>query len=145
MIKFTPFRAGHLQFFKPQAAQQQEYWAVMQSGEIEALEGPMSLSAWARNACVGAGGLIALRPHRAIAWMILAQDASKHLFPIARKIQRVAAASPYKRIEITVEEGFAQGERFAKLLGAVCETPQPMRYYGSTGNHERMFALIKGD
>lgn len=143
MIEFKPFRAGHLQFFKPQPAQRSEYTAIVKSGEAAALEGPMSLSGWADSVCVGAAGLIHVRPHRAVAWMILSQDAAEYMLPIVKKIRRVAKAAPYKRIELTVAEGFVEGERFAKLLGAVCETPEPMRYFGANERHERMFALIK--
>lgn len=143
MIEFRPFRAGHLQFFKPQPAQRSEYTAIVRSGEAAALEGPMSLSGWAGSACVGAAGLIHVRPHRAVAWMILSQDAAEYMLPIVKKIRRVAKAAPYKRIELTVAEGFVEGERFARLLGAVCETPEPMRYFGASERHERMFALIK--
>jgi len=143
MIEFKPFRAGHLQFFKPQDAQRDEYTALVRSGEAAALEGPMSLSGWASHTCVGAAGLIHVRPHRAVAWMILSRDAAEYMLPIVKKIRRVAKAAPYKRIELTVAEGFDEGERFARLLGAVCETPDPMRYFGANERHERMFALIK--
>lgn len=142
-MEFRPFRAGHLEFFTPQPAQRGEYNALLRSGEVHALEGPMSLSGWVEHRCVGAAGLIHVRPHRAAAWMILSQSASRYMLPIVKKIKRVAEASPYKRIELTVAEGFEEGERFAALLGAVCETPDPMRYFGVGERHERMFALIK--
>lgn len=144
MIEFTPFKAGHLRFLKPQPAQRSEHTAILQSGEAAALEGPMSLSGWADSRCVGAAGLIHVRPHRAVAWMILSADASEYMLPIVKKIRRVARAVPYKRIELTVADGFSEGERFARLLGAVCETPEPMRYFGANERHERMYALIKG-
>lgn len=142
MIRFEAFKAGHLKFFKPQEAQRDRYWAVVQSEHVNLLEAPPSLSAWAGQVCVGAGGLLALARYRAVAWMILSQDASPYLLPIVRKIRRVVALAPYKRIELTVEEGFEQGEQFARLIGAVCETPEPMRYYGDNGQHERMFAIV---
>lgn len=143
MIEYRPFRAGHLQFFRPQEAQRYEYAALVGSGEAAMLEGPFALSGWEGSRCLGAGGLLPVRPHRAIAWLILSDRASDYMVPIARKLRRAVRAAPYRRIELTVADGFEQGDRFANLLGAVCETPEPMRYFGADERHERMYALIK--
>lgn len=144
MVEFTPFRAGHLQTLLVQPAQKLEYRSLVASGEAQALEAFTSLTAWHQSRCLGCAGLIPIRPHRAVAWALLSGAAQPFMLPIVRKIKRVIAVTDYKRVELTVVEGHTEGVRFAKLIGAVQETPKPMRFYGSTGASEYMFAVLKG-
>lgn len=144
MIEFTPFRAGHLTYFTPQPAQAGEHTALIRSGGAEMLERSLSLSGWAGNRCLGAAGLIPIRPHRAVAWLILSGDAAPYMLAIARKARRVVLASAFKRVELTVAEGNTQGFRFAEMIGAVRETPEPMRFYGADGGGEYLYAIIRG-
>lgn len=143
MIEFVPFRAGHLRFLKPQEAQRRDYNYMMKSDDLYVLEDDTALSAWVNQRCIGAAGLVQVRPHKAMAWLILSEDAAPYMLPIARKIRRVFRASPYKRVELSVADDFPNGDRFANLIGAVCETPEPMKFYGADGRDERMYALIK--
>lgn len=144
MIEYRPFKAGHLDLFTPQEAQRGEHAALVRSGGAGGLEGGVSLSGWVGHKCVGAAGLIHVREHRAVAWMILSQDIGAHMLPLAKKVRRVLNSVGYLRVELTVAEGFEQGERFARLIGAKCETPEPMRYFGADKRNERMYAVIKG-
>lgn len=144
MIEFQPFRAGHLRYLKPQEAQRQEHALLVRSGEASALETGIALSGWADHRCIGAAGLIHVRSQRAIAWMILSDGTGKYMVPLAKKVRRVLKAVPYLRVEFTVAEGFEDGDRFARLIGAVCETPEPMRFFGAEGRSERMYAVLKG-
>lgn len=143
MIEYLPFKAGHLQWLKPQTAQVAEHLALVNSDAADLLEGGISLSAWAHNRCVGAAGLIEIWPHRAMAWLILSEGAGPYMLPIARKVRRVVAACPYKRVELTVAADFERGRQFARLVGAKCETPQPMKGYGAEGRDEYMYAIVK--
>lgn len=143
MISFTPFRAGHLNYLRPQPEQEAEYRAVMAAGTGTLIEGPLALSAWAEMRCIGAAGCLHVTPYRAVGWMILSGDAAPYMLPIARKVRRVFGACSYKRIELTVAAQFESGHRFARLLGAVQETPEPMRFYGMNGQAEIMYALVK--
>lgn len=142
MIEFAPFRAGHLAYLTPQKAQEAEY-KLLRDSAAEALEGSVALSAWANNRCLGAAGLIPIRPHRAIAWMILSERASPYMLPIVRKVRRVISASAFKRVELTVSDRFEEGHRFARMLGAVRETPEPMKYFGADGGDEVLYAVLK--
>lgn len=142
-VRFTPFRAAHLDLMTPQAAQKDEYGVLVLSGQAVQLEGPEALSAWVEGRCIGAAGLIALRPHRALAWMLLSAEARSHMLPVVRKVRRVVRLSRFKRVEITVKADFTDGDRFARLIGAKCETPEPMRFFGADEGDERMFAWIR--
>lgn len=144
MIEFQPFKAGHLSFLTPQPAQRREHAQLVRSGAVELLESNVALSGWHGSTCVGAAGLIHVRPHKAVAWMILSDGIGPYMLPVVRKVRRVLSAVPYKRIELTVSADFQAGHHFARLLGAVCETPEPMNFYGADGGDEMMYAIIKG-
>lgn len=143
MITFEPFKAGHLVHFVPQPAQAREHAAMIASGELRGLETGIALSAWVGARCVGAAGLVAVRPHRAVAWAVLSQGAAAYMLPIARKVRRVILASQFRRVEFTVAAGFREGQKFAALIGATRETPEPMRFFGADGGDEIMYAVIK--
>jgi len=143
MITFEPFKAGHLVHFVPQPAQAREHAALLAAEGLAFLEQGIALSAWADARCVGAAGLVAVRPHRAVAWAVLSQAAGAYMIPIARKVRRVILASPFRRVEFTVAVGFAEGQRFAELIGAKQETPEPMRFFGADGGDEILYAVVK--
>jgi alkyl sulfatase BDS1-like metallo-beta-lactamase superfamily hydrolase len=88
-------------------------------------------------------GLIPVHTHRALAWMLLSGQAGEHMLTIGRKVKRVLAVAPYRRVEITVAADFIDGQRFALLVGATLETPKPMRAYGPDGNDEYMYAIVR--
>jgi hypothetical protein len=143
MITFTPFRAGHLRYLTPQEAQRHEHAVLLGSGAADLLESAVALTAWDDYRCVGMAGLIPVHPHRALAWMLLSEGAAAHMLPIVRKIKRVVANAPWRRVELTVNANFEDGQRFARLLGAVLETPEPMRAYGPDGDDQFMYALVR--
>jgi len=142
-VTFTPFRAGHLGYLVPQAGQRRDHAVLLGSGAAELLESPLALTAWHRSACLGMAGLLPVHPHRAVAWMLLSELAGPHMLTISRKVKRVAALSPWRRIEVTVDATFVEGQRFARLLGAKLETPEPMRAYGTDGEDQYMYALVR--
>lgn len=143
MIEYRPFKVGHLAYITPQPLQRREHAMLVQSGAAGALEGTLALSAWRGVTCLGAAGLIHITPYRAMAWAILSDRAGSDMLGITRKVRRVLSAAPYRRVELTVVDGFAEGHRFAKLLGAKRETPEPMRFFGADGEDEVMYAIIR--
>lgn len=143
-MEFRPFKAGHLAYFKPQPHQAQSHAYVVSTGISTVYETGIALSAWDGVKCVGAGGLMPIWPHKAVAWAFLSEGIGSDMLTIVRKVRRTIAMSPYKRVELTVAAGFEEGHRFAKALGAVQETPEPLRCYGAAGEDEVMYAVLKG-
>lgn len=143
MIEFRSFDAQHLRFLRPQEAQAAEFRNLLTHGVHHLNASAVALSAWRAGRCLGAAGLVQIWPHKATAWALFDKEAGVGLVACARKMKRVIDMSPYSRVEITVAEGFDAGHRFARILGAVCETPEPMRKYGYAGGAETMYAIIK--
>lgn len=142
-VEYTPFHAAHLEYLVVQPAQRADHAALVGSGAAHLLEGPHALTAWHRSRCLGMAGLIPVHPHRALAWMLLSEAAAPHMLTIGRKVKRMLALSPYRRVEITVAADFIDGQRFALLVGAQLETPRPMRAYGTDGGDEYMYAVVR--
>lgn len=142
-MDFRPFKAGHLMFMTPQPEQRAEHAALLRSQAVVELEQGVALSGWVDGKCVGAAGLIHVTEYRAVAWAILSSGIGAGMLPVVRKVRRVMSASPYRRIEMTVASDFEDGIRFAKLIGARLETPEPMRFYGAGGRDEYMYAVVR--
>lgn len=143
MLEFRPFRAQHLMYLTPQAAQKEARAAMLTTEYADLIENNFGLSAWNGVRCVGAAGCVPIFKHRAVAWALLAEDAGPHMLAIARKVRRVMAVLDYKRIEIAVHHDFEAGNRFARLIGMKLETPEPLKAHGANGEDEYMYAMVK--
>lgn len=145
MIKFTPFKAGHLSYLKPQPEQKIEHRILASEGASVMLNQHFGLSAWVDLKCVGCAGLVPIFPHRAIAWIILSSEAQPYMLSIVRKVKKIIKQSEYARIELTVAVDFKQAEKFARLIGAKCETPDALKKFGALGGDEKMYSIVKGE
>lgn len=66
---------------------------------------------------VACGGLLPQWENRALAWMLIGENAGPHFAGIHRHVRQFLARSPYRRIEAHVDVGFAPGARWMKMLG----------------------------
>ena len=81
---------------------------------------------------IAMGGLIDMGYGRAQGWSLLGKDAKKHLLEITRAINLQINNVEYKRIEITVEQGFKEAERWADMLGFTLEAEMKNYFNGET-------------
>jgi len=88
-------------------------------------------------------GLLDQWEGRALAWAMLAPDAGPYLLPLTRRIADYLTTSGYRRIEATIDVGFPQGERWAKVLGFVNETPNGMAGFYPNGNPAYLYARVQ--
>lgn len=66
---------------------------------------------------VACGGLFPQWENRALAWMLIGENAGRYFPVIHRHVKQFLALSPYRRIEAHVDVGFAAGVRWMKMLG----------------------------
>jgi hypothetical protein len=64
------------------------------------------------------------------------------MLALTREMRSGFIRTPFARIEMAVDANFAQGRRWAELLGFNCETPQPMRHYLPNGHDAYLYARI---
>lgn len=87
-------------------------------------------------------GLIELWEGRAHGWAFISEQVDgKDLLKITRAVRRCFEASLYPRIETTVDLGFEQGHRWAKLLGMKYEGTHYK--YSPDGLDVAMYARIR--
>lgn len=89
------------------------------------------------------GGCVEVWPHRAMAWTLVSRSAGAHMVAITRIVAGYLLAAKWRRVEAYVDEGFAPGLRWMRLLGFVQETAQPMRAFRPDGHNCFMFSRVK--
>lgn len=85
----------------------------------------------ADGAALWCGGTIPQWPGRHLGWSYVSQHAGPYMTRVTRKAIAVLNQAT-GRTEITVKADFAEGHRWAKLLGFEVETPL-LRAYGPDG------------
>jgi hypothetical protein len=128
--QIVPFRRWHLVWLQEQGPaadgnfgygvdvlmtlEKQNCWTVVQDGKP-----------------IACGGTLLQWPGRHQAWMYMAPQTSRHMRFITHAVQ--SGLEKIKgRIEFTVRADFAQGHRWAKMLGFSVETPC-LKDYGPEG------------
>lgn len=128
----VPFRAEHLEGMRVQKAQERivpmindwKYRRELQSAGVAwSLINEDSLEV------IACAGVIDCGFGRGQAWSILSNEANKYLITITKEILKKMDSLSFKRLEITVADGFSQGHRWAKILGFKCDTPNGMECY----------------
>jgi hypothetical protein len=66
---------------------------------------------------IGCGGLLPVWENRAIAWMLIGENAGPHFAAVHKHVKRFLDRCPYRRIEAHVDVGFEQGIRWMAMLG----------------------------
>lgn len=91
---------------------------------------------------LGVAGLGQHWPGRSEAWCLLARDVPVMTWPaIHRVVLKVLASADIRRIEATTRAGFAQGERWMRMLGFVSEGR--LAAYGPDGADHTKWARVQ--
>lgn len=86
-------------------------------------------------------GVIEIWKDRVEAWAIFHPEAGPYLVAITRLVREFLHNYPAKRIEITVEQNFSRGHRWAAVLGFKLEAPVLAQY--REGQDYALYSLIK--
>ena len=119
MARIVSLRPWHLRLIEPQAEQ-----IVHAAPQLNEDWGEAMIAAGPAWACVdsdrvyGAGGFV-FEDWRAVAWAILGQCAGRQMMAITRAARREIATVTLP-VETYVRDGFAAGERWARMLGLSC-------------------------
>lgn len=137
-----PFEPSHLRSLLLQPSQVLMQPTLMKEGYAESLHrGGPAFSASVDGEIIAALGIIPQWENRAIAWGLIGSEARRHLLAIHRAVERFLEMSEYRRIETSVATQFAEGHRWARLLGFVNEGT--MRAYTPDGRDCDLYARVK--
>lgn len=122
MIAILPFEPQHVARIAVQAAQHGEAerfgWRPGAAADL----GPAFTAAETDQdgrivRVLACGGLAENNPDYATAWGLFAAGIGPGMVAIARAVRRVLDESLYRRVDMLVDRRFAEGRRFAALLG----------------------------
>lgn len=88
-------------------------------------------------------GIIPQWENRATAWGLISNAAGKHFIGVTKAIKRFLELQDYRRIETPVTTNFAEGHRWAQLLGF--QNEGTMRCYTPWGEDCDLYAKIRLD
>lgn len=102
---------------------------------------PNSYSLIVNNQCKMCGGLLDHGDGRALAWMLVSNRATaSDLIFTTQYARKIIPDFGFRRIEAIVREGFANGFRWARLLGFRLETENGMSGWFKDGQKGYLFA-----
>lgn len=138
----VPFEAWHLNVLLLQKSQAMLQPMMSDEKYGKSLQdGGSAFSAVVDGEIIAALGIIPQWEHRAIAWGLIGENASKHFIPISKAILRFLEITPYRRIETSVASDFDQGHRWARMLGF--ENEGTMKAFTPDGRDCDLYARVK--
>jgi len=127
--RVVPYKAWHLRWLQELGAAE---GGGLEFSEMQrwALQKEIGLTVFAGEQPVACGGVVKVWQGRYAAWAYLPQISAAHMLFVTRAALSLLG-SVQGRIEMTVREGFAEGVRWARILGFEYEATYPK--YGPDG------------
>jgi hypothetical protein len=140
-MTIVPFEPEHLAAIHLQPAQISLQPTLMQPEYGPALQaaGPC-YSAMVDDQVIACAGFYPQWEGRAIVWALISASAGRHFFALHKAVLRTFNAHGYRRLETAVVVGFVEGERWARMLGFICEGR--MRGYMPDGTDCDLYARV---
>lgn len=141
-VIYRPCKIEHIRLIEPQEGSAMEKGAFLMPEYSHMVDNSFAISAWVGLRCIGAAGILPIYSGRSIAWAFMSKESGKYMRQITRKVRAALDMDPTPRIEMLVNADFADGHRWAKMLGFELEAER-MRKHGVNGNDESLYARIK--
>lgn len=109
-------------------------------GEMLAKAGPAYTGIHGLDVVICAGVYLDI-PQRGIAWALLSEKACAHMVSCTRAVARFLAEYKVRRIQTYVETSFAQGHRWAGVLGFAREGT--LKAWGPNGEDYDIYARVQ--
>jgi len=138
----VPFEPEHVERLQLQYAQLSALDVLAKPGYAASLKkaGP-AFSAMVDDEIIASLGVIPQWTNRAVAWGLVGEKANRHLLAVHRAVTRFLDMTEYRRIETSVATQFAEGHRWARMLGFVNEGT--MRAFTPDGRDCDLYARVK--
>lgn len=136
-----PFKLEHLKKIKLQKAQ----GGILENIEPYAAfveQSDFGFTAMDGDEVVACAGIIKMWEGRGHAWALMSDSIGHRFVQLHRAVKRGLAMTNFKRIEMVVDADFAEGLKWAHMLGFKCETPEGMPGYATDGRLYKLFARV---
>lgn len=138
-MQTIPFKIEHIHQIELQPYQAQWQQEINAAQFKEVMDNSYTIIA--NDEIILIGGVYKIWENRIAAWSLISKNAGKHFVGLIRTIQKQLSHYKGYRVECYVEPVFAQGHRFAKLIGFECEAPL-MRKFHQNGTDASMYAMF---
>jgi hypothetical protein len=141
-MKVIPYTPEHLKLLDLQQGQSEfrVYLGSDKYAQWLADVGP-AYSGFVGDEMIACAGFVPQHENRAIVWALVGSNAAKHFLAIHRAVLKALNAHPYRRVETVVKTGFAEGARWAEMLGMQYEGT--MRKHGLNGEDFDLYARVQ--
>lgn len=78
--------------------------------------------------------------NRTVCWALMSMQARQHMVAVSLKIIRVLNTLPERRVQMHVRQDYADGHRWAKVLGFVADHEEPNEL---TGDNELIYVRVR--
>lgn len=145
MIEYRSAAVSDLLRIQVQQAQEPEIAYVRRTPDMaaEIVERSLCLSGHVDGFPVAVAGFVPSGAVSHRAWAFFAPEAGPYMLGIVRKARAMMGSLRSRRIDMTVNEGFTEGERFARLLGMERETSTALKYHGVLGEHQHIYGKVR--
>ena len=139
-LRVVPFRKIHYEWLREDNPVADGGQFVATDAILEQLEGENSWTGVVDGVPIVCAGTVRQWPGRHMAWAYLGKNTAPHMVWITKQVI-AQLANVEGRIEMSVRTDFPIGQRWAKMLGFVVETPR-MKAYGPQGEDHVGFVRI---
>lgn len=144
MITIVPMTEAHVRAIEPQEQQCGDGEAErVRIAMMQADLGPCWAALSSNGVVLAIAGVTEAWEGRGIAWSVLSRHCGPHLLALTRTVRRYLDGMDYARLEMYVDAQFAEGCRWAQMLGFELETPNPMRRFLPNGNGAYLFGRTR--
>jgi hypothetical protein len=112
----VPFKAQHMVDFEVQSMQAAEA-SILTQQEAMALENTTAYSLFEEGRILACFGMIEVWAGRSIGWSYVSQHIGRRYVKLHRAALRVIDMCEWRRLETYVDVDFAEGHRWARMLG----------------------------
>lgn len=102
-----------------------------------------SYTAIVNGEVIACAGMVQTGVYRWQAWALMSEKTKDYMIPITRAMNHYISYLNTPRIETHVRSDFKAGQRWMKMLGFNCETPEPMKNWGDDGYDYYLYARVK--
>lgn len=143
MLHAVPYRPQHVLDLRIQPGQA---WIApyLTDAVLNAMRGPHSFTFMDGDEPLASVGVTKVWEGRGALWSVIGGEIGPRRFMVASlHARRFLDAVPFRRVEAAVDVNFAEGHRWAKLMGFALEA-SCMRAYQIDGTDCALYARVKG-
>lgn len=142
-MDIVPFQVEHLKRINLQSSQMDAFTRLGDAEEAYLNASQYAFTALDGDEVVACAGIVDIWQGRGQAWALMSNSIGVRFVKVHRAVKRALDLYEHRRVEMIVDADFAEGLKWAELLGFKCETPDGMPGYYNDGRLYKLFARVK--